>query len=462
MNREPRRKLTRARQLLAPCGTLPDMRKVAILALLLLPIFSFAIERQPNSDYRARREALAKKAGDNGMFLVFAGAEAEGPNAIYGFHQDENYYYLTGLTDPGGAVLIVPAHLTRDGKTLPYSEVLFLPATDRTQEKWTGPKLGPDSSDLKAKTGFDRVVALDRMRDVLMELTPAPVATVYTNKSADDHAFDWLHRTNSFPGFVHVEDGTKTIGDLRAFKDAGEATLIRKAVDNSVAAHFAAMKAMKPGQTEHQIAALMEYEYERRGSERPAYASIVGSGFNSTVLHYAAGPKVIQDGDIVVIDVGGEYSGYASDITRTLPANGHFTPRQREIYNIVLGAQQAAIAAFKSGESVLTGNGPNSLYKVAMDYFNTHGKDSHGQPLGQYFIHGLGHNVGLNVHDPASEKPLAPGSVFTIEPGIYIPDESLGVRIEDDFWVDPTGKLVMLSGALPHTAEDVEKEMQNK
>jgi len=438
------------------------MRKVALVALVLVSTFSFSIDRQANADYHARREALAQKAGNTGMFLVFAGVEAEGPNDIYGFYQDENYYYLTGLTDPGGAVLIVPAHTGKYGKTVPYTEVLFLPSNDRTQEKWTGPKLGPDSPHLKDKTGFDRVVPLDHIRDVLMELTPAPIATVYTNKSADDHAFDWLRRTNSFPGFVHVEDGTKMIGDLRAFKDAGEAALIRKAVENSVAAHFAAMKAMKPGQTEHQIAALMEYEYERRGCERPAYASIVGSGFNSTILHYSAGPKVIEDGDIVVLDVAGEYSGYASDITRTLPANGHFTQRQREIYDIVLGAQQAAIAAFKSGQSVLTGDSPNSLYKVAMDYINTHGKDSHGQPLGQYFIHGLGHNVGLNVHDPAGDKPLGPGSVFTIEPGIYIPDESLGVRIEDDFWVDPTGKLVELSGALPHTADDVEKAMKSQ
>ncbi len=427
------------------------MHKLAVVAVVLLSTFSFSLDRQPNSDYRARREALAKKAGQ----------EAEGPNAIYGFHQDEDYFCLTGLTDPGGAVLVVPAWTGKDGKSHPYTEVLFLPPTDRTQEKWTGPKLGPESPDLKAKTGFDRVVALDHMRDALIEVTPQPFATVYTNKSdSADHAFEWLHRTNSFPGFIQVKDGRKQIGELRAFKDAGEAALVRKAVDASVAAHLAAMKAMKPGQTEHQIAALMEYEFERPGCERPAYASIVGSGFNSTILHYSAGSKVIQDGDIVVLDVGGEYSGYASDITRTLPANGHFTKRQREIYDIVLGAQQTAIAAFKSGQSVLTGEGPNSLYRVAMDYINSHGKDSHGQPLGQYFIHGLGHNVGLNVHDPASDKPIGPGSVFTIEPGIYLPDESLGVRIEDTFWVDPNGTLVNLSGALPHTAEDVEKMMQ--
>jgi Xaa-Pro aminopeptidase len=154
---------------------------------------------------------------------------------------------------------------------------------------------------------------------------------------------------------------------------------------------------------------------------------------------------------------------YASDITRTLPVSGHFSARQREIYDIVLGAQQAAEAAFKSGKSTMKRDVENSLYKVAFDYINSHGKDLHGEPLGKYFIHGLGHPVGLNVHDASDpEAPLGPGQVFTIEPGIYIPEENLGVRIEDDYWVDPDGRLVKLSAALPSKAEDVEKLMGGK
>jgi Xaa-Pro aminopeptidase len=438
------------------------MRKLLLVVLAVFSTLSFTLERQPNADYRARREALAKKAGPNGIFLVFAGMESEGPNAIFGFHQDENYFYLTGLTDPGGAVLIVPATEAKEGRAArPYSEVLLLPAHNRLEEKWTGPKMGADSANVQQTTGFDRVMTLDQLREALL-LNPQLYTILYTNTSPEaDHAVEWLRRTNAFPGFVHTEDGSAKIAEVRSIKDAGEAALIRKAVDASVAAHFAAMKAMKPGVTEHQIGALMQYEYERRGCERPAYSPIVGSGFNSTVLHYSAGPKVIQDGDIVVLDVAGEYSGYASDITRTLPANGHFTPRQREIYNIVLGAQQAAIQAFKSGQSTLATTGENSLQRVAYEYINTHGKDQNGLPLGQYFIHGLGHRVGLDVHDPGPrDNALGAGEVFTIEPGIYIPEESLGVRIEDTFWVDPNGNLVNLSGALPHTADEVEKAMK--
>jgi Xaa-Pro aminopeptidase len=155
---------------------------------------------------------------------------------------------------------------------------------------------------------------------------------------------------------------------------------------------------------------------------------------------YSEDLNTMKTGDVVVIDAAGEYSMYASDITRTLPVNGHFTARQREIYDIVLGAQEAAMAAFQSGKSMLTGESDLSLYKVAKDYINSHGKDLHGEPLGKYFIHGLGHYTGLNVHDAGDYKvPLGPGTAFNIEPGIYIPEENFGLRIEDDFYVDAGG-----------------------
>jgi Xaa-Pro aminopeptidase len=163
------------------------------------------------------------------------------------------------------------------------------------------------------------------------------------------------------------------------------------------------------------------------------------------------------------MDAAGEYSLYASDITRTVPADGKFTPRQREIYEIVLGAQKAAIAAFQSGKSHLLRNQSDSLYDPAYNYINTHGKDLHGEPLGKYFIHGLGHYVGLDVHDPGDYNvPLGPGMIFTIEPGIYIPEEKLGVRIEDMFYVDPNGKLIRLTESLPQAPEEIEGLMSGK
>ena len=411
-----------------------------------------AFERQANADYRARREHLAAKLGD-GPALVFAGTEAEGQNALHGFRQDDDFYYLTGLREPGAALLV-------SGK--PYREILFLPAHNKSQEKWTGPKLGAEDPNAPSITGVGRVETLDKLRDIVVETLPSPMATVATT-DRNGVPMQWLRRANAFPNYTTITDARALIADLRVVKDAGEIAFIRKATDASVEAHRAAMRSAKPGMNENELAAIMQYEFQRRGCEEPAYSPIVGSGFNSTVLHYSENENVMKGGDLVVLDVGGQYSGYATDITRTLPVNGRFTPRQREIYDVVLGAQQAAAKAFQSGVSTLNRTAPNSLHKVAVDYINTHGKDLHGNPLGPYFIHGLSHYVGLNVHDPGDTKtPLQPGMVFTIEPGIYIPEESLGVRIEDTYLVKADGTLDCLSCGAPKTADEVEKAMAAK
>jgi Xaa-Pro aminopeptidase len=449
--------------------------KRLLIFFLLIATAAFALERQPNQVYRARREALARKA-NGAPIVVFAATESDLTEVLTGFRQDEDFWYLTGVNEPGAAVLIVPA-LDEEAvkkanaqlppgraatlKPRPYSEVLLLPQRNRAAERWTGPKLGPGDADAKTATGFDRVVPLDALREELASVISPLGGVVLVNQDKDSKlALDWLKRGNLS---VYARDVKPLIASLRVVKDAGEIELIRKATDASVEAHLAAWKAIKPGTGERQIASLMVYEYERRGCERPAYGPIVGAGFNSTVLHYDEDSGPINNGDLVLMDVGGEYSMYATDITRTVPANGRFTPRQREIYDIVLGAQQAAIKAFKSGKSRLGGRDENSLFLVAYDYINSHGKDLHGQPLGQYFIHGLSHMVGLNVHDPSeSGAPLGPGMVFTIEPGIYIPEESLGVRIEDTFLVDANGKLDCLSCKLPKTAEEIEKLMAGR
>jgi Xaa-Pro aminopeptidase len=255
-----------------------------------------------------------------------------------------------------------------------------------------------------------------------------------------------------------LNDLRAKIGALRQIKSPGEIAFLTKAINASDDAHLAAMKQMRPGLSEYQVAARMVYTFSDQGCEAPAYAPIVGAGWNSTILHYDTLSKKIEDGDIVVLDVGGQFSGYTADITRTLPANGKFTPRQREIYEIVLGAQNAAIAALKPGMS-LGRKSKNSLFEIAYNYINSHGKDKQGRPLGPYFIHGLGHHIGLNVHDAGDpDRPLEPRMVITIEPGIYIPEENLGVRIEDNFLITDTG-YKFLSENLPRAAEEIEKIM---
>lgn len=434
------------------------LRKLAFV-LAILTITAAATERQNNADYHARRQALAKAmSADHGSLILFAPVEPEGQNDLYGFRQENNFYYLTGWPEPGAAILI-----TSD----PYREIFFLPEHNATQEKWTGPKLGPENPDAPKITGFDKLESLDNMHDELLKVLPQPRAIVYADlgsngqSTASTGPMEWLRRSNSFPNYISFREAAPLLARLRMIKDAGEVEFIRRATNASMAAHQAALKAIHPGVSEREISALMQYEFGKRGCERPAYAPIVGSGFYSTVLHYSDDSQIMKDGGLVVMDVGGEYSMYATDITRTAPVNGKFTPRQREIYNIVLGAQEAAIHAFELDKSKLTGDGPDSLYKVAKDYIDSHGKDIHGQPLGKYFIHGLGHHVGLSVHDASDPTaPLTKGMVFTLEPGIYIPEEKLGVRIEDLFLVDQDGKLVMLTKGLPRTADEVEQAMK--
>ena len=437
---------------------------LVLFCTVLLTTSLFALDHQAGADYRARRVLLSQKL-DGGVAVLFAATEADGPNAVYGFRQDNNFFYLTGWAEPGAAVVIAPAmEATGDAAARPYREILFLPAHNQTQEKWTGPKLGADDPKAAALTGFDRVATLDQMHDLLLEIVPQARVTIYSaiaeapQTTPSTAPLEWLKRSNVFPMRVSFEGIDGRIAELRKHKDAGEIERIRHATEASMAGQRAAMKAMRPGLYEYQIAALMQYKHQDAGCEREAYAPIVGSGFYSTVLHYSEDSHQIHDGDVVVMDVAGEYGMYASDITRTLPANGHYTARQREIYNVVLGAQQAAAAAVVAGKSMLTGHGPESLYQVAYDYINTHGKDLHGEPLGKYFIHGLGHRVGLEVHDVGT-GPVDKGDVFTLEPGIYIPEENIGVRIEDILLLDESGKLVNLTANLPHTAEDVEAAM---
>ncbi len=223
------------------------------------------------------------------------------------------------------------------------------------------------------------------------------------------HAANWSNWVKGAAPHATLKDVSSAVGTLRAIKTPGELALIQKAIDPSIDAQLAAMKMMRSGLYEYQVAAKMVEIHAAAGCETEAYAPIVGSGFNSTVLHYNKLDRQIDGGEVVLLDVAGQYSGYAADITRTIPADGKFSPRQREIYEIVLGAQNAALAALKPGMTI-GGQGDTSLQKIAMEYIDSHGKDKEGHSLGKYYIHGLSHHVGLDVHDPSGpSRPLEAG-----------------------------------------------------
>ena len=438
-----------------------------LLALLLPPsvLPALAWEREPLAVFHERRARLVRETGGDGVIVLFGYRDADVAASVTTFHQNENFYYLTGWNQPEAMMLLVPK-APKPGATLELErEVLFIPAHDFREEKWTGPKLGPDDAVASARSGFptlkatslfqaELLEALKNFPKIYTELTPQP-------ESGEDYfQAEVVSKLRKMAPLANFADVRPYVERQRAVKSPGEIALIQKAADASIEGHLAAMKTVRPGVWEYETAARMEYEFRRRGCEWPAYPPIVGSGFFSTVLHYDADDQQMKDGDVVVMDVAGSYSGYASDITRTLPVNGHFTPRQREIYEIVLGAQNAAMAAAKPG--MILRQGKNSLHDIAYAYINTHGKDLNGNPLGQYFIHGLGHSVGLNVHDPMNyNQPLEPGMVVTMEPGIYIPEERIGVRIEDDILITKDG-YELLTRRLPRTVEEIEKLMAGK
>ena len=452
------------------------MKKLCLLALawlafgpgLLSPHTSalHALEKQPATAYRARRVALAEEL-KGGVAVLFAAEESELDFMPY--RQDSDFYYLTGWNEPGAALMIV-SDAPQAAATRAYREILFLPARDLHMEAYTGAKMDAATPGVERAAGVDEVEAMTELPAVLNRLILADHALAGNLWTQPDSAsaaallrFTAATLGTGEPPQPH--DITSLVMPLRQIKDDGEIALIKQASKASMVAQKVIMQWwVKPGITERTIAGAMTAVWMENGCERPAYAPIVGSGPNSTILHYSNNDRTMQDGDLLLVDAACEFSMYAADITRTVPVNGHFTARQREIYNIVLGAQQAAIDAFVAGKSSINDRDrkdPNSLDTVAYNYINTHGKDLHGQPLGKYWLHGLGHMMGIDVHDPGNYPvTLKPGMVFTIEPGVYIPEEKIGIRIECDFLVTSDGKLMDLDADLPHTADAIEAVMQ--
>jgi Xaa-Pro aminopeptidase len=426
-------------------------------------------EREPNSVYAERRAKLASQVDAPIILWGFTGREESSQD--YVFAQEENFYYLTGHNEEGAGLIVLPSAQTEHGTAraswIGGREILFLPTKNPGKEKWNGVRMSPSDPGIEARTGFVAVKPFPEMRatvENLAKLYPTFHTILPFDKELGGYphekaVVDWLQLAAPRAA---LKDIRAQIAAMRAVKSAGELAFLKQAIDLSLDAQLEAMKMMRPGLYEYQVAAKMVEVHAQGGSEREGYAPIVGAGPNSTALHYDKLSRKIEDGDIVVLDVGAQYSGYSADITRTIPANGKFTARQREIYEIVLGAQNAALAAMKPGAHFSCKGKKDGLMNIAYDYINSHGKDREDRPLGQYFIHGLGHNIGLNVHDPGDYcSPLQPGMVVTVEPGIYIPEENLGVRIEDDVLITDSG-YKLLSERLPRNADEIEKIMAER
>jgi Xaa-Pro aminopeptidase len=445
-------------------------------------------------EYAARRARLAAGMGD-GVLLVLGAGE---PAADYlTFNQTPAFRYLTGLTEPGAALV-----MTRSGGTV--ASHLFVPPADPAREAWEGVRLGVEGA--QARTGLATAPAA-RLLPVLDSLLTqggtlyttaqrapenGPLATL-TDEQQVARALAARH-----PG-VRVVSLDGDLQRLRATKSNAEIDRIRRAVYITVLAQRAAMRAVQPGMNEFEIQGLIEYTFRRNGAERPSFATIVGSGPNSTALHYNADDRFIQPGEVIVMDIGASYDGYAADVTRTVPASGRFSPDQRAVYGVVLAAQKAVETHARPGASwqdlnevadstIAEGLTHLGLIESPRASYQCGRGDSGRCPQYRlFYMHGVGHGIGLEVHDPDASNygPLRTGSVFTIEPGIYVRDgvldqlhdtpenraliarlrpaverfRNVGVRIEDDFLLTPGG-LERLSAGAPREIDEIEALMQ--
>ena len=392
-----------------------------------------------------RRRALAARIG-RGVALIPAAHERDVERDYVqdnDFRQTNTFFYLTELETQDAWLLIVAG-----GEAA--TTVLFLPPRTPSQERWTGLRLGPDTTAARL-SGIGRVLPTDSLDRMLAALFRAsgPIYAPLDVTTRDEPRLKEL----VFSG-RDVRNLRPLVDSMRLVKDGDEIARMRKAIDISAAGHVAAMQAARPGVWEYELEAVLEAAFRRNGADRLGYPSIVGSGPNSTTLHYDVNRRQTRDGDLVVVDAGAEWGQYTADVTRTFPVNGKFTPRQKAIYDLVLATQQTAFDSTRPGATVA------QLNRIAREYLRTHSGTLCGaQSCDGYFIHGLGHWLGMDVHDVGDYgTPLKPGMVLTLEPGIYLPAESLGVRIEDDVLVTATGA-EWLSAKAPKTTVEIERLM---
>lgn len=364
------------------------------------------------------------------------------------YREGNDFFYLTGVEAPGGWLVVNGGG---EGKV-----VLFLPSRSPEREQWTGARLGP-GPEARVLTGLEDVRSLEVLGGALGKWfgreRQGPGGLLYLSLGDVDHGA----ALDSLLGFSGLEvlDAGAVLGALRLIKDEEELRRLRRAMDITMEAQREVWRVAEPGVAEYQLEAALEYVFRTQGAERVGFPSIVASGANGTILHYDRNRSVLEAGDLVVVDIGAEFGYLTADITRTFPASGTFTPRQKALYDLVLGARNAAVAAVRPGTTI------SDLGRVARDYFQDHSGDLCGQAsCARFFTHGLSHWLGMDVHDVGNRSAsLTPGMVLTIEPGLYLPDEGLGIRIEDDVLVTDTG-FEVLTDALPRTTDQIEAVMQ--
>lgn len=426
--------------------------------------------------HKSRRAALARAMGDGVAIVPTAPERVRNRDAHYPYRFDSYFYYLTGFREPEAVLVIIAGDAPKS--------ILFCRDKDPEREVWDGFRYGPDAA--RAAFGLDEahsVTQLDAQMPELLADQPSVFCHLGADSGWDTRVVGWINevRARARSGVsapLEIRDVHALLDEMRLIKDAEELKIMRRAAAISAGAHRRAMRAARPGRAEHEIEAELLHEFRRHGAQAPAYTPIVAGGARACVLHYVQNDGMLEDGDLLLIDAGCELDGYASDITRTFPVNGRFAGPQKDVYELVLAAQQAAIAAVKPGNpwSAPHEAAIRVLTRGLIDFGLLSG--SVDEALGneaykKFYMHRTGHWLGLDVHDAGTYKRegkwrgLEPGMVLTVEPGCYIrPGEGvperfagIGVRIEDDALVTASG-CEILSRDAPKQIAEIEDWMQ--
>jgi len=428
-------------------------------------------------EYRRRRQALLAKMAPASAALIFAAPEApRSADSEYPYRQSSDFWYFTGFNEPEAVLLLIKSDDNHN------HSVLFNRVRDKNVEIWFGRRLGQDAA--PEKLGVDRALAFDEIDEQLYQLLNG-LDVVYHAQGeypyADTIVFTALDKLRkgsrqNLAAPATLTDWRPWVHEMRLFKSEEELAVMRRAGKISALAHTRAMEKCRAGMYEYHLEGEIHHEFNRHGARYPAYNTIVGSGENGCILHYTENESVLRDGDLVLIDAGCEYQGYAGDITRTFPVSGKFSPAQRAVYDIVLESLETSLTLFRPGTSIqdVTGEvvrimvcGLVKLGVLQGEVEQLIADNAHCQ----FFMHGLGHWLGLDVHDVGAygadrSRPLEPGMVITVEPGLYIaPDadvpaeyRGIGIRIEDNILITETGN-ENLTASVVKNADEIEALM---
>lgn len=466
------------------------MKKILTLLLLAGTSISFAQQEMPDdflsSDFHQERRKLAReKMPANSVAVFFANPVRNRANDVdYIYHQDPNFYYLTGYKEPHAVLLVFKEE--QKGPEGNYNEIIFIQPRNAMAEMWTGRRMG--ITGVKEKLAFNQVFNNTAFADYNIDFSKFDKVLFYDffndvrDTNAEGDLYDLIASFKQKAGYptegdltiesasnnLDMETLDQIMKDLRGIKTEAELDLLRKAVDISCIAQVEVMKAMKPGMSEFEIQGLHEFIFKKYKAEYEGYPSIVGAGNNGCILHYIENHKPeISSDEMILMDLGAEYHGYTADVTRTIPIDGKFSPEEKAIYDLVYKAQDEAIKACKPGVNIQRDLDFGIARRIINEGLTELGIIDSANQRHLYYPHGLGHHIGLDVHDKGNYEYLEPGMAITIEPGIYIPEGAkcdekwwgIAVRIEDDVLITEDG-YELLSDIAPRKSDDIEKMMQ--